>query len=94
MTVVYTAADTAAVPPKPEKFHPCTNASKKKKDGISINDQIDSDEFPTCWGLAAQLGEYVSRFTLRTLFDGPVQFTHGSEDGPQVAYLRAQESMA
>jgi hypothetical protein len=62
MTVVYTAADTAAVPPKPEKFRPCTNASKKKKDGISINDQIDSDEFPTRWGSAAQMGEYVSKF--------------------------------
>ncbi|KAJ7314978.1 hypothetical protein DFH08DRAFT_820948 [Mycena albidolilacea] len=31
------SADTAAVPPKPEKFCPCTNVSKKKKDGISIH---------------------------------------------------------
>jgi hypothetical protein len=67
MTVVYTAADPTASPPKPEKFRPCTNASKKKKGGISVNDQIDSDEFPTRWGSAAQMGEYVSRFTSRQI---------------------------
>jgi hypothetical protein len=62
MTVVYTPGDPDASPPKAEKFRPCTNASKKKKGGISVNDQIDSDDFPTRWGSAAQMGEYVSRF--------------------------------
>jgi hypothetical protein len=66
MTVVFTTADPTASPPKPEKFRPCTNASKKKG-GISVNDQIDSDEFPTRWGSAAQMGEYVSRFTSRQI---------------------------
>jgi hypothetical protein len=88
MTVVHTPADADAVPPKPEKFRPCTNASKKRKDGMSINDQIDSDEFPTRWGPAAQMGEYVSRFTLE-LVSGPALLSAWGLRRPQVAYLRA-----
>lgn len=88
MTVVHTPADADAVPPKPEKFRPCTNASKKRKDGMSINDQIDSDEFPTRWGSAAQMGEYVSRFTLE-LVSGPALLSAWGLRRPQVAYLRA-----
>lgn len=36
------------------------NCSFKDRHGVSVNDMIDSDDFPTKWGTAAQVAELVS----------------------------------
>lgn len=44
----------------PGKYRLVQNCSYKNADGISVNDQIDPDDFPTKWGTAAEVARYVS----------------------------------
>lgn len=43
-----------------DKFRLIQNFSYKGDQEASINDEIDSDDFPTTWGTAAQVAELVS----------------------------------
>lgn len=44
----------------PGKFRLIQNCSYKDANKVSVNDQIDSDNFPTKWGTASQVAELVS----------------------------------
>jgi hypothetical protein len=44
----------------PSKFHIIRDLSyHNKDDGYSVNDHLDSDDFPTEWGTASQVAEIV-----------------------------------
>lgn len=45
---------------KPGKYRIVRNTSFKGKSGVSVNDSLDSDDFPTQWGTAAMVGDFVS----------------------------------
>ncbi|OJA10104.1 hypothetical protein AZE42_13500 [Rhizopogon vesiculosus] len=47
-------------PGQPKKFRVCCNLSFKGSMGCSINDEIDAKDFPTCWGTAEQVTNFVS----------------------------------
>ncbi|GBE79380.1 hypothetical protein SCP_0205780 [Sparassis crispa] len=51
-----------AVVPKAgsKKFRLVQNCSYKDEFGVSVNSQIDSDDFPTKWGTAAQVAEIIA----------------------------------
>jgi len=51
------------VPSEPTKFHVCQHLSYKGKAQSSINDEINSDDFPTCWGKASDVAEIVHSLT-------------------------------
>ena len=44
----------------PGKFRLVQNCSFRNEDSFSVNDFIDSDEFPTTWGTAAEVAQIVS----------------------------------
>jgi hypothetical protein len=46
-------------PGKPIKYCVCHQLSYKGKAQSSVNNKIDSDDFPTCWGKAADATEIV-----------------------------------
>jgi hypothetical protein len=46
-------------PGEPTKYRVCRHLSYKGKSRVSINDEIDSDDFPTRWGKAADVAEIV-----------------------------------
>ena len=50
-----------AVNPSPNgpKLCCCHNLSYRGKSGHSVNDDIDSDEYPTCWGTASECAKIV-----------------------------------
>lgn len=45
----------------PSKIHVCRNLSHKGTPGLSVNDQIDPDEFPTRWGSAGLAASLIAR---------------------------------
>lgn len=47
-------------PGAPKKFRVCRNLSYKGSMGCSINDEIDAKEFPTRWGTAQLVADFVS----------------------------------
>jgi hypothetical protein len=51
-------------PGEPIKYRVCRHLSYKGKSQSSINDEIDSDDFPTRWGKAADVAEIVCFSTL------------------------------
>jgi hypothetical protein len=48
------------------KFRLVRNLSKRDADGISVNDMLNSDDFPTRWGSAWVVEQYVSIMTIIT----------------------------
>jgi hypothetical protein len=48
------------VPKSGEKFRMVQNLSKKDSFGVSVNSQLSSDDFPTCWFSAWSVANYVS----------------------------------
>ncbi|THH20436.1 hypothetical protein EUX98_g8586 [Antrodiella citrinella] len=44
----------------PGKYRLVQNCSYKNDEGVSVNSQINSDDFPTRWGTAAQVAEIIS----------------------------------
>ncbi len=46
----------------PENLRLIQNCSFVNSDGMSVNDYIDSDLFPTAWGTAAEFAQLVSPF--------------------------------
>lgn len=68
-------------PGSPAKLRLVQNCSFKDENGISVNDQIDLDDFPTTWGTAAQVAQIVS--TSPSHSRGPARpesLEHVSED--------------
>lgn len=49
-------------PGEPDKPRVCRNLSYRGKYSYSINDQINSDDFPTRWGTASEVAEIVRIF--------------------------------
>lgn len=47
---------------EPGKFRVVRDLSFRNSDGFSVNSHLDSDDFPTQWGTAAQVAELVSLF--------------------------------
>jgi hypothetical protein len=47
-------------PGHPKKFRVCRNLSYKGSMGRSVNDEIDAKDFPTRWGTAEQVANFVS----------------------------------
>jgi hypothetical protein len=43
------------------KYRLIRNLSKKDANGVSVNDMLDSDDFPTRWGSAWVVEQYVSQ---------------------------------
>lgn len=54
---------------KPGAFRLVQNCSFKDPNGISVNDEIDSDNFPTTWGTAAEVAEIVSNHSITVYTD-------------------------
>jgi hypothetical protein len=48
---------------EPSKFRVVRDLSYRNVDGYSVNSHLDSDDFPTEWGTAAQVADLVSLFT-------------------------------
>jgi hypothetical protein len=48
------------------KFRLIRNLSKRDADGVSVNDMLNSDDFPTRWGSAWVVEQYVSSMTTTT----------------------------
>ena len=44
----------------PDHWHMVQNLSFRDEFGISVNDLIDSDDFPTTWGTAQIMADWVS----------------------------------
>lgn len=49
---------------EPGKFRVIRDLSYCNDDGFSVNSHLDSDDFPTEWGTAAQVADLVSLFSL------------------------------
>jgi hypothetical protein len=61
-------------PGQPKKFRVCRNLSFKGPSGRSVNDEIDAKDFPTRWGTAQLVADFVSLpllFTPAFLFPLP-----------------------
>lgn len=50
-----------SVVPKGEKFRLVQDLSAEDEDGVSLNSRLRAEDFPTRWGTAAQVAEYVSK---------------------------------
>lgn len=46
----------------PDKFRVCQHLSYSESMGHSVNNEIDSDSYPTKWGMAAEFAEIVCHF--------------------------------
>lgn len=57
--------DKTTPPGEPQKYRLITDGSHKGPDGISINDLIDADDFPTRWHGVEVIAEWVSAFPSR-----------------------------
>jgi hypothetical protein len=55
-------------PGQPTKYRVCRNLSYKGSAGHSVNDAIDAKDFPTRWGTAEQVANFVSTTSFLLLF--------------------------
>jgi hypothetical protein len=63
---------------EPGKFRVVRDLSYQNPDGYSINSLLDSDDFPTKWGTAAQVAEIVSALTYTKLHASALLLLHAT----------------
>jgi hypothetical protein len=67
---------------EPGKFRVVRDLSYQNPDGYSVNSLLDSDDFPTEWGTAAQVAEIVSALTYTKLHASALLLLHATALSP------------